>query len=116
MTRIRKSRPNARDWWRPVLPPCSWFMENDMLDFVFFNPGPRQRFVDFLVARGVAAIETQDDETFGVAIPDDINVVAEYPIATAAAAPNAEGAQAFVDFVMGEQGQEILESYGFIKP
>ena len=54
-----------------MLPPGSRFMENYMLDFVFFNPGPRQRFVDFLVARGVAAIETQDDETFGVAIPDD---------------------------------------------
>jgi hypothetical protein len=42
-----------------------------MLDFVFFNPLPRHRFVDFLAAHGVVAIETQDDETFGVAIPDD---------------------------------------------
>jgi molybdate transport system substrate-binding protein len=51
----------------------------------------------------------------GVTIPDDVNVVAEYPIATTAAAPNAEGARAFVDFVMSEQGQKILQSYGFIE-
>jgi molybdate transport system substrate-binding protein len=51
----------------------------------------------------------------GVEIPDDVNVVAEYPIATTATAPNADGAQAFVDFVMSEQGQKILQSYGFIE-
>ena len=52
----------------------------------------------------------------GVEIPVDINVVAEYPIAVTAEAPNADGAQAFVDFVMSEPGQEILGSYGFSRP
>ncbi len=52
----------------------------------------------------------------GVEIPDDINVVAEYPIATLDDAPNAAGAQAFVDFVLSEAGQEILASYGFLAP
>ena len=55
-------------------------------------------------------------ETEGVEIPADINVVAEYPIAVTEEAPNAEGAQAFIDFVTGEQGQEILASYGFLAP
>jgi molybdate transport system substrate-binding protein len=52
----------------------------------------------------------------GVEIPADVNVRAEYPIAITNDAVNAEGAQAFVDFVLGEQGQEILRSYGFLAP
>lgn len=56
------------------------------------------------------------DDVEGVEVPADINVVAEYPIAVTAEAPNAEGGEAFVEFVAGEQGQEILESYGFIAP
>ena len=42
-----------------------------MLEFVFFDPRPRQRFVDFLRARGVPVEELQDDETYGVGIPED---------------------------------------------
>lgn len=52
----------------------------------------------------------------GVEIPPDINVTAEYPIALTKDAPNADGAQAFVDFVTGEHGQAILASYGFLAP
>lgn len=52
----------------------------------------------------------------GVEIPADINVVAQYPIAVTKEAPNAPGAQAFIDFVNGEQGQKILASYGFLAP
>ena len=53
------------------------------------------------------------DAAQGVPIPDDINVVAEYPIALVADAPNAAGAQAFVDFVLSPSGQKILAAYGF---
>lgn len=42
-----------------------------MLEFVFFDPRPRQRFVDFLRARGVLVDELDDDETYGVGIPED---------------------------------------------
>jgi len=42
-----------------------------MLEFVFFDPRPRQRFVDFLRARGVSVDELDDDETHGVGIPED---------------------------------------------
>jgi len=52
----------------------------------------------------------------GVAIPEDVNVVAEYPIAPLAEASNADGAQAFVDFVLSEPGQKILASFGFLAP
>ncbi|AKB62325.1 molybdate ABC transporter substrate-binding protein [Methanosarcina mazei] len=36
-----------------------------------------------------------------------------YPIALISASDNKEEAQEFVDFVTGEEGQEILEEYGF---
>jgi molybdate transport system substrate-binding protein len=50
----------------------------------------------------------------GVEIPAEINVVAEYPITTTSEAPNLAGAQAFIDFVLSEQGQGIVQSYGFL--
>ena len=53
------------------------------------------------------------DAAQGVPIPDDINVVAEYPIALVADAPNAAGAQAFIDFVLSPAGQGIVAAYGF---
>jgi len=53
------------------------------------------------------------DAAQGVPIPDDINVVAEYPIALVSDAPNAAGAQAFIDFVLGPAGQGIVAAYGF---
>ena len=52
----------------------------------------------------------------GVDIPADINVVADYPIAVTKDAANPQGAQAFIDFVLSEQGQKILGSYGFTAP
>ena len=53
------------------------------------------------------------DNAEGVEIPAAINVVAEYPIVVTKDAPNAEAAQAFVDFVLSEPGQTILGAYGF---
>ncbi len=49
----------------------------------------------------------------GVAIPVDINVVAEYPMALVAEASNPVGARAFIDFVLGPAGQQILADAGF---
>jgi molybdate transport system substrate-binding protein len=56
------------------------------------------------------------DEADGVEIPADINVVAEYPIAVTKEAANPEAAQAFIDVVLGEEGQTILGSFGFLPP
>lgn len=52
----------------------------------------------------------------GVEIPADVNVIAEYPIATLEAAPNPIAAQAFVEFVRSADARVILESYGFDSP
>ncbi|HEY7628378.1 MAG TPA: molybdate ABC transporter substrate-binding protein [Ilumatobacteraceae bacterium] len=56
------------------------------------------------------------DTADGVDIPADINVTATYPLVATKQAPNPTGAQAFVAFVLSEQGQKILASYGFAAP
>jgi molybdate transport system substrate-binding protein len=52
----------------------------------------------------------------GVDIPEENNVVAEYPIAALGSAPNPDAAVAFVEFVLSEEGQAILTGYGFSPP
>jgi molybdate transport system substrate-binding protein len=52
----------------------------------------------------------------GIEIPAEVNVVAEYPIATLAGVPNADAAAAWVEFVLSDEGQAILTSYGFTSP
>lgn len=52
----------------------------------------------------------------GLEIPAEVNVVAEYPIATLAGAPNPVTAAAWVEFVLSDEGQAILTSYGFTSP
>ncbi len=47
-------------------------------------------------------------------IPDELNTVAQYPIAVVLDAPNPDLARAFVDYVLGPEGQAILADYGFI--
>ena len=56
------------------------------------------------------------DKAAGVEIPADINVTASYPVVAIKDAPNADGARAFVEFVLDEQGQKILATYGFAAP
>jgi molybdate transport system substrate-binding protein len=53
------------------------------------------------------------DDADGVMIPDDVNVVAEYPIARITDAPDPQGGQAFIDFVLSAEGQRILADAGF---
>lgn len=49
-----------------------------------------------------------------LAIPDDINVSAQYGIATMR--PASAQARSFVDYVVGPDGQKILGTYGFSAP
>ena len=48
-----------------------------------------------------------------VEIPDEVNVVATYPIASVRASENPELAQAWVDLVLSDEGQDVLEEHGF---
>ena len=64
----------------------------------------------------VTDVMATGDTVEGVEIPADDNVVATYPIAALADAANPDTADAFVEFVLSDEGQEILQSYGFDSP
>jgi molybdate transport system substrate-binding protein len=53
------------------------------------------------------------DGADGVSIPDDVNVVAAYPIALLGDAANRAVASSFVDFVLSADGQAVLAEFGF---
>jgi len=61
-------------------------------------------------------VEAAGDAVEGIEIPDDQNVTATYPIAVTGEADNAEGARAFVDFVLSEDGRAALTEAGFGSP
>jgi molybdate transport system substrate-binding protein len=54
-----------------------------------------------------------DNDVAAVEIPDDVNVIATYPIAVIDGASDPELAAAFVAYVLGADGQAALEEYGF---
>jgi len=68
-----------------------------------------------------AAIVYTSDVTSGVApqvgsvaIPDDVNVVATYPIAVMSTTLHADLARAFVEYVSGSEGEATLADLGFL--
>ena len=52
----------------------------------------------------------------GIDIPNAQNVKAMYGIAPIRGSKNAASAKAFIDFVLSEQGWQILKSFGFQRP
>ena len=54
------------------------------------------------------------DEVQQIEIPDALNSIAQYPVAALSDSPNPELAQEFVAYVLGPEGQQVLEKYGFI--
>jgi molybdate transport system substrate-binding protein len=53
------------------------------------------------------------DQVQMIEIPDELNVITVYPIATTNDSANPELAQAFVDLVLSDGGQAVLEKWGF---
>jgi len=51
-----------------------------------------------------------------VIIPDTVNVEAVYPIAVLKSTLHGDEARAFVEFVLSDEGQQILQKYGFLPP
>jgi molybdate transport system substrate-binding protein len=64
----------------------------------------------------VTDVLSAGDAVEGIEIPADDNVTATYPLATLAESGNTEVADAFVAFVLSDEGQAILASYGFDAP
>jgi len=49
-----------------------------------------------------------------VEIPDQYNVVAEYPLGVLKESENPDEASSFIEFVISPEGREVLEKYGFM--
>jgi molybdate transport system substrate-binding protein len=64
----------------------------------------------------VTDVAAGGDKVEGVGIPGPQNVTATYPIATVKAGKAEDKAQAFVDLVLSDQGQRVLEQFGFLPP
>ena len=54
-----------------------------------------------------------EDQVDVIEIPQNLNVIATYPIATVKASQNSDLAQKWVDLVLSDEGQGVLEKYGF---
>lgn len=52
----------------------------------------------------------------GIDIPEEVNVVAEYPIAVLANATDPDAATSFVEFALSGEGRAILVEHGFALP
>jgi len=52
----------------------------------------------------------------GVDFPTAVQAITDYPIAVLKDAPNAAGAQAFVNYILSAQGQQVLTAAGFESP
>ncbi|MCW5887027.1 MAG: molybdate ABC transporter substrate-binding protein [Anaerolineales bacterium] len=84
------------------------------------EPNVRQVATKISLGEGDAGIVYTSDVTpdiagsvLQIAIPDEMNVIASYPIAVVEGAPAGDIAQAFVDFVLGAEGQATLAKWGF---
>jgi molybdate transport system substrate-binding protein len=64
----------------------------------------------------VYATDITGDAVEAVAIPDDQNVLADYPVAVVNTTAHAALARAFVAHVTGPQGRAVLRSAGFLPP
>ena len=53
------------------------------------------------------------DDVEGIEIPADVNVVADYPVATLTGSGEPQVAAAFVDFLLSSDGRAILGAWGF---
>lgn len=56
------------------------------------------------------------DGVEGIEFPESSDAVNDYPISVLTEAPNAEAAQAFLDYVLSDEGQQVLTDAGFGSP
>jgi molybdate transport system substrate-binding protein len=61
-------------------------------------------------------VQAAGDKVEGIEFPEAAGAVNEYPIAAVKDAPNADGAKAFIDYVLSDKGSAVLTKAGFDKP
>ena len=64
----------------------------------------------------VTDVKANGSKTTGVAIPANENQITSYPIAEIKGAPNPTASAAFISYVLGGAGQQVLKSFGFMPP
>jgi molybdate transport system substrate-binding protein len=64
----------------------------------------------------VTDVKANGSKTTGVAIPANQNQITSYPIAEIKGASNPTAAAAFISYVLGSAGQQVLKSFGFMPP
>ncbi len=62
----------------------------------------------------VTDVKSAGSQVQGVVVPDDLNTTAEYPIVELKTTQSEPAAKAFVDYVVGAQGQKVLAGLGFL--
>jgi molybdate transport system substrate-binding protein len=62
----------------------------------------------------VTDVKASKGTTSGVKIPDNVNVIATYPIGVVKESQNATAAKAWVQFVKSKDGQKTLRKFGFL--
>lgn len=97
------------------------FRQRALANLVSDEANVRQVVSKVQLGEGDAGIVYSSDVTPAVrgqlrviAIPDNVSVTAQYPVAVVRGAANEEGARAFIDYLVSPDGQRILEQWGFI--
>lgn len=99
----------------------SGFSDRVLANVVSNEDNVRQVVAKVLLGEADAGIVYTSDavaapELRTIEIPAELNVVAEYPIATLAQSEHADLANAFIAFVLSADGQAILQKWGFSPP
>lgn len=61
-------------------------------------------------------VKASGDKVKGIALPPDTDASTSYPVAVLTDAPNKQGAQAFVDYVLSPEGAAVIADAGFAAP
>ncbi len=64
----------------------------------------------------VTDVTAAGDDVLGVPFPEAADIVNTYPIVALEDSEHADLAQDFIDLVLGDTGQSILEEAGFAQP
>jgi molybdate transport system substrate-binding protein len=68
---------------------------------------PMQAFISDVIPQMVGKVTK-------IYIPDKYNVVGDFPVGVLAQSKLKEQTQAFIDVIMSDEGQAILDKYGFV--
>jgi len=97
------------------------FKDDVLKNVVSYEENVKVVLTKVVLGEGDAGIVYLTDISLGNAdkvgrldIPDALNAVATYPIATVSDSAQPELAQAFLDLMLSAQGQAILAKYGFL--